>query len=64
MQERLTANPQKYSLCFAFFVVGVQMKPPGGGTSLDDKDHNSESTSATTDWYIAKKRAQSNPEYG
>ncbi|MFT5721638.1 MAG: hypothetical protein ACI9W6_001954, partial [Motiliproteus sp.] len=30
-----------------------EMKPQGGGTSLDYKDNNSESISATTDWYRA-----------
>ncbi|MFT5722575.1 MAG: hypothetical protein ACI9W6_002908, partial [Motiliproteus sp.] len=29
-------------LCFGFFVVYKEMKPPGGGTSLDYKDNNSE----------------------
>ncbi|MFT6914916.1 MAG: hypothetical protein ACJAWL_001215 [Motiliproteus sp.] len=37
-------------LCFAFFVVYKQMKPPAGGTSLDYKDNNSKLTFATTDW--------------
>ncbi|MFT5722190.1 MAG: hypothetical protein ACI9W6_002516, partial [Motiliproteus sp.] len=29
-------------LCFGFFVAYKEMKPPGGGTSLDYKDNNSE----------------------
>ncbi|MFT5722860.1 MAG: hypothetical protein ACI9W6_003199, partial [Motiliproteus sp.] len=30
--------------CFGFFVAHKEMKPPGGGTSLDYKDNNSELT--------------------
>jgi hypothetical protein len=33
--------------CFVFFVAYKEMKPPGGGTSLDYKYNNSELTSAT-----------------